>query len=478
MGFKKERPIHPKTQTEWEEEMSEKIISLIRNEIYLDLRFLKIALAALRVKSDKKLRAFATDGVFLYYSPEMLIRVFQNNGRFLDRAYLHVILHCMFSHLWIAGKRDRRIWNLACDIVTEYTIDAMRVPCTRLILSWNRQQIYRKIRESGEGISAAVLYRQIARWREEAGRDEENETRGQEKTEAWLSTLEQEFYTDDHCYWQRENESRARQETLDRAGENWKKLVRQTGIERMMRGDETQDGAQFYETQIQAGRSRRSYRDFLRQFSLPREELSIDQDEFDLGYYSYGLRLYGNLPLVEPLESREVHRIVEFVIAVDTSFSTSGELVVQFLRETFDLLMEQNCFAAKAKIRIIQCDDRVRTDEEVSSKDQIEQLLRSFTVQGGGGTDFRPVFAYVDELITQGQLENLGGLLYFTDGKGTYPKKRPDYKTAFLFVGEYEEEHVPPWAMRVKLEPEDLEGEYQTGEGRNKTYGRGIFEQG
>ena len=44
-------------------------------------------------------------------------------------------------------------------------------------------------------------------------------------------------------------------------------------------------------------------------------------------------------------------------------------------------------------------------------------------------------------------MKNLGGLLYFTDGKGIYPKKRPEYKTAFLFLDDYDESAVPPWAM-------------------------------
>ena len=39
-----------------------------------------------------------------------------------------------------------------------------------------------------------------------------------------------------------------------------------------------------------------------------REEPRLDPDEFDLGYYSYGLRTYGNLPLIEPLESREAKK--------------------------------------------------------------------------------------------------------------------------------------------------------------------------
>ena len=46
---------HVKTQTEWEYEMSVKILDLIRSELYLDLRFLDIALSALIPREDAAL---------------------------------------------------------------------------------------------------------------------------------------------------------------------------------------------------------------------------------------------------------------------------------------------------------------------------------------------------------------------------------------------------------------------------------------
>ena len=49
----------------------------------------------------------------------------------------------------------------------------------------------------------------------------------------------------------------------------------------------------------------------------------------------------------------------------------------------------------------------------------------------------------------------------FTDGKGTYPKKKPSYQTAFIFMQEeYEDVDVPPWAVKLIVDAEDLdEGE-------------------
>lgn len=63
------------------------------------------------------------------------------------------------------------------------------------------------------------------------------------------------------------------------------------------------------------------------------------------------------MPLIEPLETREIDKIRELVVVVDTSYSTSGELVRRFLQETFDILMDDRAFFKVNCIHIIQCDD-------------------------------------------------------------------------------------------------------------------------
>ena len=51
-------------------------------------------------------------------------------------------------------------------------------------------------------------------------------------------------------------------------------------------------------------------------------------------------------------------------------------------------------------------------------------------------------------------------MLYFTDGYGTYPAKRPPWETAFVFMEEdYSDKGVPPWAIRLVLTRDDLEQE-------------------
>ena len=91
-------------------------------------------------------------------------------------------------------------------------------------------------------------------------------------------------------------------------------------------------------------KSRYDYRKFLRKFAFPREEIQLDEDSFDYIFYNFGMEQYGNLPLIEPLEYKEVNRLEELVIAIDTSGSCSKELVRRFLGETYQILSTRENF--------------------------------------------------------------------------------------------------------------------------------------
>ena len=209
----------------------------------------------------------------------------------------------------------------------------------------------------------------------------------------------------------------------------------------------------------ESSHARANYADFLRQFAVPGEVLKVSEDEFDYVYYTYGLSLYGDLPLIEPLEYREEKRVREFVIVIDTSGSVWGGIVRRFVDATFDILKSTEAFHERVHVRVVQCDAAVRSDDVITSLDELEEWGRKMALQGSGGTDFRPAFAYVDRLVEDGAFENLGGLVYFTDGWGVYPERAPGYKVAFVFYDEgYRKEVVPPWAAQIVLDDAAIDG--------------------
>ena len=78
----------------------------------------------------------------------------------------------------------------------------------------------------------------------------------------------------------------------------------ETDLETFSKEAVQHDGRFLEELRVE-NRGRHDYRAFLRKFSVFREELKADPDTFDYGFYAYGLSLYGNLPLIEPQETRE-----------------------------------------------------------------------------------------------------------------------------------------------------------------------------
>ena len=199
------------------------------------------------------------------------------------------------------------------------------------------------------------------------------------------------------------------------------------------------------------------YREFLKRFSALSEEMKVSTEGFDYIYYTYGLSRYGNMPLVEPLEYQESRRIREFVIAIDTSASCAGGLVKHFIEKTYDVLHSQAAFGRKVNVHVVQCDCEVRKDTKVTSVRDLDSDFGEFTARGFGGTDFRPVFKYVNDLVESRELPNLKGMIYLTDGIGKYPEEAPDYDCVFVFVNEDgAAREVPPWAMKVMMTEDEI----------------------
>ena len=269
------------TQTEWENEMCIKILELIQNELYVDFRYLDVAISTLTLTPNETLRSTATDGISLFFPPEQILRVFRSNPLFLNRAVLHSVFHCIFRHLWIRGNRDRDLWNLSCDITVEWIIDSFEKKSVKRALSGIRTNIYNDFRQYNIPVTAANIYRYLL----------PDVTDNPDR----LNQLMMEFFTDDHRFWPKDPSASP---SAAKAGQSWDKISRRMEQELNLRGDNSASGVDALKTQIKEGKSRRSYKDFLRKFTVLQEELHCDYDEFDLNYYSYGLRLYKNMPLI------------------------------------------------------------------------------------------------------------------------------------------------------------------------------------
>lgn len=418
-------------------EIGKDILSTARNELCLHLPYLDAALCALRPEpGDHVTQSLATDGETLYYSGAYLADRYLRSRILTNRAYLHVILHCMLRHLSKKRGKSAALWDLACDAAVESILDGLPCPCLTLPANPKRQKFYGECLRKMPVLTAEGIYYHLLRER---------------LSEYELAALERAFFADDHGLWAPEEREKQTQE--QRQDEHWQSLGEraQTGMETVFSGQATGGEAVLEQLRV-ATRDDVDYRAFLRRFAAPREVMAVDGDAFDYIFYTYGLQQYGNMPLIEPPETREERRIEDFVIAVDTSMSTSGELVRQFLACTFAILRSTETFTRRVHIRILQCDDRLRSDTVIHSLDELRGYMENFTLSGGSATDFRPVFEHVARLQKEGAFTSLRGLVYFTDGMGTYPTRRPPYETAFVLLEEPPLSFkMPPWAIRLVL---------------------------
>lgn len=447
------------------DEIGQKILGAARDELYIGMRFLDVALSSFFYEMDGAVHPFGTDGMKIYFHPKELGGLYKENRILVNRGYLHMVYHCLFRHMLkivpnkvkqstvgqtmeegsmkntdqAAKEITERYWDLSCDIAVECLIDSNDHRSIRFSRSLLRRETYRRLQSELEhkALNAERIYECILSWQME---------------EKELIRLEKEFYVDDHQYW--DNKMPDKKPPNPDLNRKWQEIDEQmeTDMETFSKEASEKMGDLVGQLSIE-NREKQNYRQFLEKFSIIREEMGVDPDTFDYTFYSYGLSLYGNMPLIEPLETKEVKKVRDFVIVIDTSMSCSGEKVKQFLETTYDVLSSKESFFEKVNIHIIQCDEKVHSDVKVTDEESLKNYMESLALYGEGGTDFRPAFEYVNELVDNNEFEDLRGLIYFTDGYGVFPKKMPVYQTAFVLPEEDDGEvEIPAWAIRIVME--------------------------
>ena len=408
--------------------LAREVMRLSRDDILMHLRFFDRALSALRLEEKPGTERLATDGRSCFYDPVWILKRYREEPAWITRAYLHMLLHCVFAHQFRYDRLDRAVWDLAADLAVENVILELGLSGAALGGDALLARKLEGLKAKAGGLTAERLYRYF----------DAHSLPGEEE-----KALRQLFFRDAHSLW-------TPGERLEMTQKQWEKIGRLAKTELKAFARRKSGTGSLEKNLEEATKERYDYGEILRRFAVPGEEMAVSQEEFDYVYYTYGLSCYGNLPLIEPLEYRESRKVKEFVIAIDTSASCSGSAVGKFLRRTYDILKDAESFFTKINVHIVQCDSQVQKDTRIACQEDLEDFLGKGRLAGGGATDFRPVFAYVEQLREQGEFENLKGLIYFTDGYGVYPERPPEYQVIFAFLEEDENRApVPPWSMKV-----------------------------
>ena len=592
-------------------DLAENLISQVKAEALVSLRFLDVALYKHKVKFDFNATIY-TDGEYIIVNPYHIFNLYKSDNNLLLRAYLHVVLHCIFFHLFVDKKVDEKLWNLATDISVENIINEFKMPTLiqdadnpeiieinkikQKVKSMTAERIYDYLVKTDitdfeiERLSKVFLIDDHVKWYEderkisdiennkstdnknakndnkldddevegaehkertkdndksknddnryddikkEKEKNEDDEEKGDEASNVDGDKNKSTTGDDENPDADSIEKSDINEDSLNEAekagGENVDEEVNAKNIDENLKGDEFKSIRESLESSFNDGKEKKEvegsknrddtysstnsnvkktksdnekkssyndwkkiserikedllmfenmwgskthtirqyieyvneekydYEEFLSKFAVMSENIELNDDEFDNVYYTFGLNMYKNIPLVEPLEYKESERIKDFVVAIDVSGSVKGELVEKFLKKTYTILTSRNNYFNKVNIHIVLCDAEIKDIYKIRSLTDLKDIMRSITLSGFGGTDFRPVFDYVDTLVSSGEFKNLKGLIYFTDGIGEYPKKPTTYDTAFVFIkDQYERDRkkisVPPWAIKLILE--------------------------
>lgn len=441
--------------------LAREILAFSRNTLLVNLRFLDSALSMLRYFRMGE-GTQMTDGKVLLYNPRCILKDFQYEKETCTRNYLHSVMHCIYRHMFCEPTVDHQVWDLACDIAVENVISELGLRSVNAKREAWQQKTLGVLKNEGVKLTAEKIYHYYM-----------------EKGISPLETVEirAAFLGDDHRIWYMNEEEKAEefgigqgQGERDSEGkssfamgassleESWKTISERMQVDAETFGKQRGDLAGgFLQNLKEVNREKYDYTSFLKKFAVMGEAMKTSDDEFDYIFYTYGLKLYDKMPLIEPLEYKEVKRIKEFVIAIDTSGSVAGKQVQAFIQKTYNILKSTESFFAKINLHIIQCDAVIQEHVKITCQEEFDEYLKNMKLHGFGGTDFRPVFQKVDELIKEKEFQNLKGLIYFTDGYGVFPERKPEYDTAFLFVrDDYVIPEVPPWAIKLILEKEDI----------------------
>ncbi|MCB1754376.1 MAG: hypothetical protein KDJ38_02570 [Gammaproteobacteria bacterium] len=413
-------------------------ISAARTRLILDKPFLGALVLRLPVEEADPAwcRTVATDARKFYYNRDYISELRPHEMQFM---LAHEALHCGLLHFARRQNRVRQRWDLACDYAINPLLlaDGLTPPPDAMVM------------REFEGMTAEEIYPCI----------DENDN---------SETLDQHLYDEDDGQSEkgdgeagRRRESRMKEQS---AGEGQSKtgpgggVGQTTGAENdagqgglagkpaPLSEQEKQQLAVQWQQRL-AGAAQQAMQagklggemarmvDLMLQPQLPWRMLLaryISQRAREDYSYTRPSSRRGDPAVFPSLRSSELN----VAVALDTSGSVTDQEIAEFVAEV-DAVKGY----LRARITLLLCDAALS-----SNGPQVFEYWEDFSVpaelSGGGGTDFRPVFDFLDQQDMPPDV-----LLYFTDGKGAFPPSPPAWPTLWLVKGSAD----VPFGQRIQL---------------------------
>ena len=402
-------------------------LSAARTRLILERPFLGALVLRLPIKAAKpeRCKTIGTDVRALYYNPEYIRNLTLEQTQFV---LAHEALHCALSHFARRGHRIKHRWDLACDFAINPLLvdDGLRPPPNALLM------------DQYQGMTAEEIYPLI-----EDNPDQEtldthayDKDNSQQGTYAGMRENEQPLFNPPSQEQAGKSDGDGGQPDLgETSAESPPPLTPDEQETLNIQWQQRMAGAA--QQAMQAGRLGGALArmvDHLLQPQLPWRMLlaryltAAARDDFS---YMRPSRREGDF-ILPSLRSHQI----ELAVALDTSGSIKQAEIDEFVAE-IDAIKGH----VRARITFLPCDEALPQGAPWVFEPW-EEFKCPDSIQGGGGTSFRPVFEWLDANGFEPQ-----SLVYFTDAEGVYPEAAPNFPVIWLVKGK----NKVPWGQRIQL---------------------------
>lgn len=353
-----------------------------RAGLILDQPFFGALALRLKLIENNQLPTLAVDGKCIYF-----------NSKFVEElpldlcksAIAHEVMHCVFDHMARVGQRDRAKWNQAGDYAIN---DELQKAGFMLGEGWLHNPHF-------SGMSADHIYNLLPDNPPDAGQP------GGGLCDIMPAAQDQSAATQDRVDWQ---------VATAQAAQAAKAMGKLPGsLERFIEG--------VLHPQV-------DWRSVLRRF----------MQEVAKSDYTFAKANRRYIPHGYYLPSMHSEGAGSIVCVIDTSGSIDQPTLEAFGAEIKSIHEDLKPTA----LHVIYADAAVNHMDTFGPDDS-----PVFKMRGGGGTDFRPAFAHVEEQGLQPVC-----LLYLTDTYGAFPEHEPEYPALWVKTTD----GATPWGEEVRIE--------------------------
>lgn len=367
-----------------------------RAHLIIHQPFFGVLALRLKLVEDPNRKTLAVDGRHIFYNPNYVDLLNDEDPTLIRSAFAHEIMHCVLGHHKRMKNRNPKKWNIAADYATN---EMLAKAGFTLHKSWcHNRAFYDK--------SAEQIYDLLVDG--DGDKDGGSDPSGEEPLDELMSPSDDDQYGD-------ENPGHAKDDVLD-----WETAAVGAANIAKMRG-KLPGALQRYVDEITSNKV--TWQQQLAEFST------------DVGRNDYSWSRPNRKMLVHGLYLPSLYseEMGDMVVVVDTSASIHNKILQLFGGEIDAMRRAVN----PRKTYVIYCDARVQHVDTFEQYDDFKLNSR-----GGGGTDFVPPFDYV----TQHGIDP-ACLIYLTDLEGRFPSE-PDYPVLWATI----EDHPVPFGRKILIE--------------------------